>query len=265
MKLQPPEQDRFEKLERIIEKGQKTFVEVGLAAAEIKVRKLWRATKKADGTLCQSFEEYTDFKFGWSRQYATKFLGAAVTVSQLPPADAKKITTVNAAAAVKNVPPAKRAAVIKAATAEGKPVTAASVKAAAKAISPPPQKKIKDETGLIVPSLALAIWARREEVHQMLFHISVVRSKIKAFQDANDPILAEGAAQSAQAAMDQAYGDVKTFKPYAVCPTCQAAAPEGCGLCGGRGVISQFRWDNIVTSEAKAMRTKQVEMQNELA
>jgi hypothetical protein len=59
---------------------------------------------------------------------------------------------------------------------------------------------------------------------------------------------------SALSHLDQARADVKTAKPFAVCPTCQGQIPDKCTLCCGRGLISEHRWNTCVTREDKEFR-----------
>ena len=56
--------------------------------------------------------------------------------------------------------------------------------------------------------------------------------------------------------LDQAWADIKTAKPFAVCPTCQGQIPDKCTLCYGRGLISEHRWNTCVTREDKEFREK---------
>jgi len=61
---------RLAELEKTIARGKKTFVEVGLALAEIRDLRLYR--REYSG-----FEEYCREKWGWSRQHAYRLIEAA--------------------------------------------------------------------------------------------------------------------------------------------------------------------------------------------
>ena len=69
-------------------------------------------------------------------------------------------------------------------------------------------------------------------------------------------LFAEVNFSSALSQLDQAFTDVKTAKPFAVCPSCQGQVPENCTLCRGRGLLSEYRWNTCVTREHKEFRTK---------
>ena len=69
-------------------------------------------------------------------------------------------------------------------------------------------------------------------------------------------LFAEVNFSSALSQLDQAWTDVKTAKPFAVCPTCQGQLPDQCTLCRGRGLISEYRWTTCVTREDKEFREK---------
>jgi len=88
----------------------------------------------------------------------------------------------------------------------------------------------------------------------VLSAISTVRGTIRQAQDEKRPEWAEINFSSVLAQLDQAYAEIKTVKPHAVCPTCQGQNPTNCRLCRGRGFISEFLWDNAVPRETKELR-----------
>ena len=74
--------ERLAELEKVIAKGQKTFVDVGLALAEIRASRLYR--REYSG-----FEEYCQKKLGWSASRARQLVASAqvaksVTIVTLP-------------------------------------------------------------------------------------------------------------------------------------------------------------------------------------
>lgn len=119
--------------EAVIEKGQKTFVEVGKALAKIRDGRLYRETHK-------TFEEYCGDRWGWSRRRAYQFLEGAEVVknvngrSQTAPASeyqARPLTKLPA----KDQPAAwERANEL--AEQEGKPVAARHVEVAVEEVKP---------------------------------------------------------------------------------------------------------------------------------
>lgn len=287
VKLQPPALARLNELVEIVTKGKETFKQVGLALAEIKSRQLYLGWPNGDSNY-ETFEDFCEGLWGWSRQYAVKLLGAAVAVSQLGEEDAKKITSVKAAAALAKVPDAMKKAVVDAATKDGKAATAKSIKdATPKSATPPPKKKSgppakpaksvptlpKDRTGLEIPETIVPLWERGIEVVELLTYVSSVRlaiEKAQAFGDPKnptqaDPLFAEVNFSAAMASLDQASAELQRGKPFAVCPTCQGKLPGPCTQCKGRGFVSEFWWKTCVTQEARDIRDSIVLAQQENA
>src|SRR5262245_42800910 len=64
-------------LEAVVEKGKRSFVEVGSALAEIRDHRLYRATHK-------TFEDYCRERWGWNRAHANQIISGAEAVRKLP-------------------------------------------------------------------------------------------------------------------------------------------------------------------------------------
>ena len=77
---------------------------------------------------------------------------------------------------------------------------------------------------------------------------------LRSAQEKRDMLFAEVQFSSALSQAEQLWTDMKTAKPFAVCPTCQGQVPDKCTLCRGRGLISEFRWNTCVTREDKEFR-----------
>jgi hypothetical protein len=90
----------------------------------------------------------------------------------------------------------------------------------------------------------------------MLTTLSRVKGALRTAQDTQDKLFAEVNYSSALSQLDQAWYDIKTAKPFAVCPTCQGQVPDTCRLCNGRGIISEHRWKTCVIREHKEFRSK---------
>jgi hypothetical protein len=252
-----------------------------LALAELKVRKLYREYILPDtGKPAANFEDFCQSRWGWSRQNAVKLIGAAAVIDQLPEKAAALVKTVNAGHALSKVPAKLRQAVVEEISKSGKKVSASEIKKSTPPVPPPQQKKggkhsIKpasktpakklhfkcDETRIKIPDNILPLWDRSYEPQQLLTFISSVRGALRTAQDKKDLLYAEVNFSSALAALDQAYADLKTAKPFAVCPTCQGELPEKCTACKGRGFVSEFYWEKCVTKEQKEMREKAVNEQ----
>ena len=246
------ESARLEELEKTISRGKKTFVEVGMALAEIRDLRLY---KREYG----GFEEYCREKWGWTRQHAYRLIEAA------PIAKCHHVVTDEATARVlATVEPEKRAGLIQAVEAEGKPVTAAAIKQhlpppmqpKAAPTLPPPPAEVLDGTGWPVPTQLIPLWKRMDEVQEMLTILSRVKGALRSAQDQKDLLFAEVNYSSALSQLDQAWVDIKTAKPFAVCPACQGQVPDRCTLCKGRGLLSEHRWNTCVTREDKEFRFK---------
>ena len=120
---------RLAELEKTIERGKKTFVEVGVALAEIRDLRLYR--REYGG-----FEEYCRKKWGWQKAYANHVIRAADVVKLLPQETATMVANERAARELGKAEPDKRAGVVQSIVGAGKPVTAAAIKAH---LPPPPR------------------------------------------------------------------------------------------------------------------------------
>ncbi len=123
-------------------------------------------------------------------------------------------------------------------------------------VPPPPPSQVLDATGWPIPTQLIPLWQRSGEVQEMLTTLSRVKGALRTAQETRDKLFAEVNFSSALSQLDQAWTDIKTAKPFAVCPTCQGQLPDQCTLCRGRGFISEHRWNTCVTREDKEFRFK---------
>ena len=121
---------------------------------------------------------------------------------------------------------------------------------------PPPPSQVLDGTGWPIPTQLIPLWQRADEVQEMLTTLSRVKGALRAAQENKDMLFAEVNFSSALSQLDQAWYDIKTARPFAVCPTSQGQLPDQCTLCKGRGFISEHRWNTCVTREDKEFRFK---------
>jgi hypothetical protein len=122
---------RLVELERIIQKGKDTFVEVGTALAEIREAKLYRPK--------QTFEQYCKERWNFSKQSAYQFISAAEVVDNVRNCGHIPTTESQARPLTKLPPEDQPAAWEKAqelAKEEGKPVAARHVEAAVEEVMP---------------------------------------------------------------------------------------------------------------------------------
>jgi hypothetical protein len=122
---------RLCELERIIQKGKDTFVEVGTALAEIRHAKLYKPK--------QTFEQYCKERWGFTKTYANNIIAAAEVVANLTTNVVKPDSEGQIRPLAKLPPEDQPAAWEKAqelAKEEGKPVAARHVEAAVEEVMP---------------------------------------------------------------------------------------------------------------------------------
>src|SRR5512139_3559133 len=97
---------RIIELEKIIEQGQQTFIEVGRALMEIRDQRLYRGTHA-------TFEAYCRERWGWTRDYADKHIDAVRVTDALPTDVGKPANEAQARAMLAKLEPQERAQVRK--------------------------------------------------------------------------------------------------------------------------------------------------------
>ena len=255
--LSAAETQRLNELEQTIERGRQTFVEVGLALAEIRDLRLY----KREYTC---FSEYCQKRWGWAKSYAYYMIEGAVVVQELPQKVSTLVDTETAARELGKAAPEQRAGIVQAVVDSEEPVTAANIRRhlppppvkRKKSTPPPPPTQVLDGTGWPIPTQLIPLWQRANEAQEILTILSRVKGTLRSAQEDKDTLFAEVNISSALCQLDQAWADIKRGKPFAVCPTCQGQLPDQCTLCRGRGLISEFRWDTCVTREDKEFREK---------
>ncbi|HPV10600.1 MAG TPA: hypothetical protein PKW83_07980 [Verrucomicrobiota bacterium] len=253
---------RLAELEKMIARGKQTFVEVGLALAEIRDLRLYKGEYS-------SFREYCQKKWGWEKRYTNYVIAGAEAVRSLPEKVGTAVPTLAAARELARVPTAQRGEVVQAIAAEGLAVTAPAIKRrlppppmqrrganGSGRTAPPPPSQVLDATGWPIPTQLIPLWQRAGEVQEWLTTLSRLKGVLRTAQNEKDPLYAEVSYSSALSQLDQVWTDIKTAKPFAVCPACQGQVSDKCTLCRGRGLISEFRWNTCVTREDKEFREK---------
>ena len=150
------ESTRLIELEKIIAAGQHTFIEVGIALAEIRDSRLYKSDHK-------TFEEYCIRKWGWTKQHCYRLIECAPIAKSNP-----QVTSINQARELAKVPKAKRESVIKTAVAKsksaGRKMTSKDIRTAASPEPEPPEPITK--TSVVVPEsksveiLLRELWAK---------------------------------------------------------------------------------------------------------
>lgn len=271
-------------LEKIIEKGKQTFIDVGLALVEIRDNRLYK-------TECKSFEEYCLKRWNWTRKRGDQIIKSALAVQGViskMPTDCRQFSE-DAAREISKVPEKDKKDVIKAAAKNGK-ITASSIKKAAaehrvvrgvdpyfytsgsaptaelghdpipdaEAVAPaePERDIVRDKTGYEIPEHLHGLWDRSQEIQDILTAISKIKGTLERAQESGDLMFVEVNFSGGIADLKNAYTNIQRAKPYAVCTSCQGKTSKNCALCGGKGLISEFKWDRAVPRETKEFRAK---------
>jgi hypothetical protein len=112
----------------------------------------------------------------------------------------------------------------------------------------PEVKQELDGRGRVVPKDLRELWARRQEIQDMMTQLSRMRAKIKrAVDEEHDPLYSAMNHTAARAALNQAYAIISGALPFAVCPMCQGV---GCRVCF-HGIISEFKLNTVVPVERR--------------
>jgi hypothetical protein len=116
----------------------------------------------------------------------------------------------------------------------------------------------KDREGCPIPSPAIPIWIRRDEVKPRLAFLAELRQWADDMQGSGDPLYAEIVFSALKLDIEAVESRLKLAVPYVVCSQCQGQAPQTCPMCKGRGMISKYRYHSIPATpvEMKEMRKK---------
>ena len=121
---------RLMELESVIERGRKTFIEVGYALAMIRDQRLYRQTHA-------TFEAYCAEQWGWTRQRSYQLMNAASVVKLLPAGMSTRVDNEATARELAKLEPKEREKVLLAIEQRGERATPAAIRAVVKAERPP--------------------------------------------------------------------------------------------------------------------------------
>lgn len=139
-------------LEATIERGKRTFVDVGLALAKIRDEKLYVSDY-------ETFEAYCKGRWGWHKAYCNHIIRAADTVKELPGELATMVASERQARELSKAKPAEREAVLGEAASRG-PLTAKTISQAVrrrKSPSPPSEPEPEEKPQVIARDPAEAL------------------------------------------------------------------------------------------------------------
>ncbi len=255
----------FEKLETIISKGQKTFVEVGTALCEIRDRRLYRKD-------FISFEGYCQTRWGWSRQRSSQLIGASQLMEKLPPTLAASVENERDARALLPLEPKEQKQAIREAKKEGVPIAEKAKSFSEKpvnigraqstpvdiSISAKTEKSepVIDETDTEVPEDLQELWGRKAEVDSKLREIASLATFFQKLQGSKDSLWIGVYPQEMMMGFQKLHQTLGGARLFAVCIVCQGRGRSKCAFCKGKGFISKFQWDTQATAEAKSIRQK---------
>ena len=115
---------------------------------------------------------------------------------------------------------------------------------------------VYDTTGYPIPETLHALWARRNEVNEIMSQISYVKCALQDIQDVKDELWKGCNFSGAIADLEKSYAAVGAAKPHAVCTACQGRVTAKCSFCGGKGFINKLQFDVQVPKELKTIREK---------
>jgi hypothetical protein len=122
---------------------------------------------------------------------------------------------------------------------------------------------IYDEEGYPITRIAAKYWNRKDEVQKLLSGISLLKGQLMKWCESRDPMYYGISFNRALDGISDLYQNIAGAKPYALCTECEGhpevKAGGHCAMCGGKGLISKFAWDNLAPQEKKDMRAKVVE------
>ena len=121
--------ERLKELESVIERGTKTFIEVGYALAEIRDLRLYRQTHA-------TFEADRAEQWGWTRQRSYQLMNAATVVKLLPAGMSTRVDNEATARELAKLEPKEREKVLLAIERRGERVTPAAIRAVVKEEQP---------------------------------------------------------------------------------------------------------------------------------
>jgi hypothetical protein len=149
--------ERLKELESVIERGRKTFIEVGYALEEIRDRRLYRQTHA-------TFEAYCAAQWGWTRQRSYQLMNAATVVKLLPAAMSTRVDNEATARELAKLEPKEREKVLLAIEQRGERVTPAAIRAFVKAERPADSEPAGEDNRAQAPHYgvqsAASWWAR---------------------------------------------------------------------------------------------------------
>lgn len=248
----------LEKLEKVVESGKKTFVQVGLALTEIRDRELFKNDFQTFGAYCEK-------RWGWGHKRASQLIVAAAVVSALPQNVSTSVDNEAAARQLSKAPAAQRAPIVASIIESGEKVTAPAIAkrtAPTPPVPPTPAKKpepvvVRDNDDWPIPDKLLLLWNRAQEVQDDMTIVSNLRAKYKRLQEEKDPLYVHVTPNQLFAELSQLHTSIKGNLPHAVCTSCNGFNSDACTFCKGFGLIPKFKYEYQASQAIITIRHKQ--------
>jgi len=218
--------------EAIIERGMKSFVEVGEALQDIRHRRLWRKTH-------ESFEDYLKDRWGMGSPYATRLIKGSEVARRLPDikneAQAREIGKVPYTDQAKVLERAKEYAIE-----ARRPLSARDIREA----SCEPSKmtaRPNDEDNLKMDDLS-EMWIDAEQM------LSDLKETARRLVLHNEGCWIKPHIDTIEVRLKDVSNIIKNSKPHAPCPVCHGGLYQDCDTCRSRGWLPKDRY-GIVTKQ----------------
>lgn len=238
-------------LERVIERGMSTFVEVGNALKTIRDSKLYREEYK-------TFERYVQERWGFKRHYAYNLIESAEAVKNVEHAQQKLPANVRQATELAKAPPEKQAAIWEEVVESTPSPTAKDVKAAV-------DKHTKADEGDVVESKSVASIVKdslNREVPDGLRNKYAVAAVLGAIGRKLDAIKREVVeladdeggwfipVQEVELAAKELKDKITDAGYWTACPRCNG---KGCKRCDSSGFIPKSRKNMLSADDKEAL------------
>jgi hypothetical protein len=234
-------------------------------------RKLWGALKaiKEEKLYRIEYDTWEQFCLGQhdlTPQHANFLIEAESLSSTLKPLVINKKSEENLhflntaqVRELKKLPPQEQSMVIDRVSEKG-PVTTKAIKlhvAEKKSETKPASEEVVlDQVGFPVPKRVMELWKRRDEPYEWVLVLRKLHGVIEKAKKENDALWGSVVFSALLADLHNTAVGIKEAIPYAVCTSCQGQFAKSCMLCGGRGLISKFKFDTHVTQEQKDFRKR---------
>lgn len=115
-----------------------------------------------------------------------------------------------------------------------------------------------DDIGTRIPNEALPFWRRKDEVQEILTQLSRIKCTVEKAKLEGDCMygkVSNGVVDN----LSLAYNQLLEAKPHVVCTDCQgrpSTKPDGCSMCGNKGLISKYQADTQSRREVLDIRMK---------